>query len=82
MFHCKVLDIDNGKFVVKEILNFYQDDLEIDDVLDGRWLDEGEEILVWEGKNCSDEEKEKSMQLASVWNLSFRLVSKFSDIFT
>ncbi len=61
LFHCKVLD--SGKFVVKEILNFYQEDLDIDDVF---ILDGGDEIYVWEGRDCSEEEKEKSMQLANV----------------
>lgn len=68
LFHCKVLD--NGKFVVKEILNFYQDDLDVDDVF---ILDGGDEIYVWEGEDCSDEEKEKSMQLASVCFSCFHL---------
>lgn len=61
LFHCKVLD--SGKFVVKEIFNFYQEDLDVDDVF---IMDGGDEIYVWEGKFCSDSEKEKSMQLASV----------------
>lgn len=63
LFHCKVLD--NGKFVVKEILNFYQEDLDVDDVF---ILDGGDEIYVWEGKDCSKEEQEKSEQLAKVCN--------------
>ncbi|XP_037040154.1 gelsolin-like isoform X1 [Bradysia coprophila] len=62
LFHCKVRN--DGKFVVREILNFYQDDLDIDDVF---ILDGGDEIYVWEGIDCSEEEKEKSMQLANTY---------------
>lgn len=76
LFHCKVMS--NGKFVVKEILNFFQDDLDIDDVF---ILDGGDEIYVWQGKDCSLEEREKSMQLASVCCLVLTLLSTSNSVF-
>lgn len=75
LFHCKVLD--DGKFVVKEIFNFFQDDLDIDDVF---ILDGGDEIYVWEGKDCSEEEREKSMQLAFFVTFEFLVELSFLDI--
>lgn len=65
--------------MVKEILNFYQDDLDVDDVF---ILDGGDEIYVWEGVDCSDEEKEKSMQLASVRSIEENFFRKIVNCFS
>lgn len=61
LFHCRILF--NGKFRVEEINNFEQDDLDVDDIM---VLDGGDEIYVWEGHGSTDEEKEKSIEMAKV----------------
>lgn len=61
LFHCKLLF--NGKLRVEEIHDFDQDDLDPDDIM---ILDGGDEIYVWEGVGSSQEEKEKSLDVANV----------------
>lgn len=59
LFHCRILT--NGKFRVSEINDFEQTDLDVDDIM---VLDGGDEVYVWEGEGATDEEKEKSMNMA------------------
>lgn len=61
LFHCRILK--NGRFRVEEIAQFEQDDLCVDDVM---VLDGGDEIYVWEGDKCDEEEKTKSVDMAKV----------------
>lgn len=61
LLHCKLLS--NGKLHVEEVDNFEQNDLDEDDVM---ILDGGDEVYVWEGKDSSDEERRKSMDVAYV----------------
>lgn len=61
LFHCRILM--NGKFRVEEIGQYEQEDLNVDDIM---VLDGGDEIYVWEGAGSTDEEKEKSMEMANV----------------
>jgi len=44
-----------------EIFNFGQSDLVEDDVM---FLDSGDEVYIWIGKDASTDEKEKSLELA------------------
>lgn len=61
LFHCRILT--NGKFKVDEIANFEQDDLDPDDIM---VVDGGDEIYVWIGSGSTEEEKEKSLEMATV----------------
>lgn len=64
LFHCRIKA--NGKIRVEEIHHFEQEDLDSDDVM---ILDGGDEIYIWEGQGSSDEEKEKSLDMAKVCDL-------------
>lgn len=70
LFHCRILA--NGKLRVQEIADFEQSDLDVDDnmVLDG-----GDEVYVWEGVGSTDEEKEKSIEMAKVILVDLALTS-------
>lgn len=70
LFHCHILA--NGKLRVQEIADFEQSDLDVDDnmVLDG-----GDEVYVWEGVGSTDEEKEKSIEMAKVILVDLELTS-------
>ncbi|KAF2363520.1 Gelsolin-like domain [Trinorchestia longiramus] len=59
LFHCSVSPA--GCLRVHEVSIFSQEDLNEDDVM---VLDSGDEVYVWIGKGASDEEKEKSWQMA------------------
>lgn len=72
LFHCRILT--NGRFRVDEIANFEQDDLDPDDVM---VLDGGDEVYVWVGSGSTDEEKEKSLDMAKVRVESLELVFQF-----
>ncbi|XP_022257425.1 gelsolin, cytoplasmic-like, partial [Limulus polyphemus] len=58
LFKCSEV---RGKFRVKEMCNFTQEDLSVDDVM---VLDAGEEVYVWIGNGASEEEKTNSLKLA------------------
>lgn len=64
LFHCKLLS--NGKVKYEEMADFEQSDLDEDDVM---ILDAGDEIYLWQGKDISDEEKRRSMEVSHVRNL-------------
>lgn len=61
LFHCTIRS--NGKFRVEEIANYEQDDLDPDDIM---VLDGGDEVYVWVGSGSTEEEKEKSNEMAKV----------------
>lgn len=61
LFHCRILA--NGKFRVEEVGQFEQTDLDVDDIM---VLDGGDELYVWEGQGSTEEEKEKSIEMANV----------------
>lgn len=61
LFHCTIRS--NGKFRVEEIANYEQDDLDPDDIM---VLDGGDEVYVWIGNGSTEEEKEKSNEMAKV----------------
>lgn len=61
LFHCRILR--NGKIRVEEVHDFDQTDLDVDDIM---ILDGGDEIYLWEGIGSTDEEKEKSIEMANV----------------
>lgn len=61
LFHCKLLT--SGKLRVEEIDDYDQDDLDEDDVM---ILDGGDELYIWEGKDSSEEERRKSLEVAQV----------------
>lgn len=63
LFHCS---IHNGKFRVEEVPQFEQDDLDNDDIM---VLDGGDEVYIWIGQGSTDEEKEKSLDMAKVCKL-------------
>jgi gelsolin len=65
LFHCRVTPA--GKFRVEEIAHFEQDDLDPDDIM---VLDGGDEVYVWIGKGSTQEEKDKSLEMAMVINFS------------
>ena len=60
LFHCSV---HYGKFRVEEVPQFEQDDLEPDDVM---VLDGGDEVYIWVGQGSTEEEKERSLDMAKV----------------
>lgn len=66
LFHCTIRS--NGKFRVEEIANFEQDDLEPDDIM---VLDGGDEVYVWVGSGSTEEEKQKSSEMAKVRRKKF-----------
>lgn len=72
LFHCTIRN--NGKFKVEEVANFEQDDLDSDDVM---ILDGGDEVYVWIGKGSTEEERQKSTEMANVR----RLVESGSSVF-
>lgn len=59
LFHCKLLT--SGKLRVEEIDDYDQEDLDEDDVM---ILDGGDELYIWEGKDSSEEERRKSLEVA------------------
>lgn len=59
LFHCKILA--NGKFRVEEVAHFEQEDLDVDDIM---VLDGGDEIYIWIGDGSTEEEREKSTEMA------------------
>lgn len=61
LFHCRISNA--GAFRVDEIAAYEQDDLDPDDVM---VLDGGDEVYVWIGAGSTDEEKEKSLDMAKV----------------
>lgn len=61
LFHCRILA--NGKFRVEEVHHYEQEDMDVDDIM---VLDGGDEIYVWEGDGSTEEEKSKSLEMASV----------------
>jgi len=62
LFHCRILR--NGKIRLEEVHNFEQSDLDVDDIM---ILDGGDEIYLWEGQGATDEEKEKSLDMANLY---------------
>lgn len=62
LFHCQILA--NGKFRVEEVHDYEQDDLDVDDIM---VLDGGDEIYIWEGQGSTEEEKEKSVEMANLY---------------
>lgn len=72
LFHCRILR--NGKIRLEEVHDFDQSDLDVDDIM---IVDGGDEIYLWEGKGATNEEKEKSMEMAKV-SLIFKL-QRISD---
>lgn len=60
LFHCS---IHGKKFRVEEIAIFEQDDLDPDDIM---VLDGGDEVYVWIGQGATEEEREKSLDMAMV----------------
>ncbi|KAL7025953.1 hypothetical protein ACKWTF_013721 [Chironomus riparius] len=58
LFHCSV---HSGKFRVEEVSQFEQDDLEPDDIM---VLDGGDEVYIWIGQGSTEEEKERSLEMA------------------
>lgn len=61
LFHCKLLS--NGKLRVEQVDDYEQDDLDEDDVM---ILDAGDEVYLWEGKDSSEEERRRSLEVAQV----------------
>lgn len=61
LFHCRI--VANGKLRVEEIGQFEQSDLNVDDIM---VLDGGDEVYVWEGEGSTQEEKDKSIEMAYV----------------
>merc|ERR1719474_1032376 len=59
LFHLVVRP--SGSMRAFEIFNFGQSDLVEDDVM---FLDSGDEVYIWIGKDASNDEKEKSLELA------------------
>lgn len=58
------LSNETGKFVVEEICNFVQEDLDEDDVM---LLDSGDALYIWIGKGANEEEKHKSLEMAELY---------------
>lgn len=84
LFHGHILR--NGKIHVEEVHDFNQSDLDVDDIM---IIDGGDEIYLWEGKGTTDEEKEKSIEMAKVqigrssnrfMSFIFLFVFGFSDV--
>lgn len=69
LFHCRILA--NGKFRVEEVNQYEQEDLNVDDIM---VLDGGDEVYVWEGEGSTEEEKEKSIEMANVIYSNYFLV--------
>lgn len=60
LFHCRIGR--NGKIRLEEV-QIDQAELDVDDIM---VVDGGDEVYVWEGKGATDEEKEKSLEMAKV----------------
>ena len=61
LFHCYILS--NGRLRVEEVHEYEQDDLDADDIM---VLDGGDEVYIWEGHGSTQEEKDKSVEMAYV----------------
>ncbi|XP_071551648.1 gelsolin, cytoplasmic isoform X2 [Panulirus ornatus] len=59
LFHCTISPA--GCLRVSEVSNFFQEDLNEDDVM---VLDSGDEVYVWVGQGSDDQEKEKAFAMA------------------
>lgn len=60
LFHCSDA---SGRFVVEEVLNFSQEDLEEDDVM---ILDAWTQLFIWVGSKARKEEKREAIRTAVV----------------
>lgn len=71
------LSNETGKFIVEEICNFIQEDLDEDDVM---VLDAGDALYIWIGKGANEDEKRKSLEMAEEYIQSDPTDRNFNDI--